>query len=90
MLSDQSRPLSGIHSPTRLQKGLKAKAGPRFIFVNGRTPDGRSLCGSCCEPIGDTYVRDISTGHIYCNRNCSPRRSRMLELASQFRAWVTS
>jgi hypothetical protein len=94
MLSDQSRTLGDGRRSTRAQKSAKpkaAKAGPRFIFVNDRTPRGHAHCASCCEPLSASYVREIATGLIYCNQRCSARRSRrMSDIASQFRAWVVS
>jgi len=94
MLPDESRPLIDYRSPAGARKNRKpkaGKAGPRFVFVNDRTPRGHAHCASCCAPLSDTYVREIASGLIYCNTRCSAKRSRrMSHLAAQFRAWVVS
>jgi hypothetical protein len=41
-----------------------------FVLVNGRTPRPPSFCVLCCEPIGDSYLREIGTRLSYCNHNC--------------------
>jgi hypothetical protein len=42
----------------------------KFVLVNGRTPTRRSLCALCCEPIGEGYLRDITTRLAYCDHRC--------------------
>jgi hypothetical protein len=42
----------------------------KFILINGRTPRVESFCTLCCEPIGETYLREIATGLSYCDHNC--------------------
>ena len=49
---------------------LVAVARVRFILVNGRTPRPRSFCALCCEPIGDSYLREIATRLSYCDHKC--------------------
>jgi hypothetical protein len=39
----------------------------KFILVNGRTPRQQSFCALCCEPIGETYLREIATRVSYCD-----------------------
>lgn len=94
MLPDESRPLIDDRSPAGARKARKSKAGkagPRFIFVNDRTPRGHPHCASCCTPLNESYVREVGSGLIYCGTRCSTKRSRrMSDLASQFRAWVVS
>jgi hypothetical protein len=91
MLPNETQPLISDRSTTRPQKGPKPKAGPRFVFVNGRTPRGHAHCAACCEPIGDAYVRDVQTGLLYCDRSCSTGHSQRISgLASQLRAWIVS
>jgi hypothetical protein len=41
----------------------------RFVLVNCRLPKHAAFCAWCCEPIGETYVREIQTRLIYC---CAP------------------
>ena len=41
-----------------------------FVLVNGRTPRPQSFCVLCCEPIGQSYLREIGTRLSYCNHNC--------------------
>ncbi len=33
----------------------------KFVLVNGRTPRPQSFCALCCEPIGESYLREIAT-----------------------------
>ena len=42
----------------------------KFILVNGRTPRLQCFCSLCCEPIGETYLREISTKLSYCDHTC--------------------
>ena len=42
----------------------------KFVLVNGRTPRTQSFCTLCCESIGESYLRDITTQLAYCNRKC--------------------
>jgi hypothetical protein len=94
VLSNESRPFGNGSSSTAVEKGAKPKAGktgPRFILVSGRTPHHIVHCTSCREPIGDGYVRDIASGLLYCDYDCSNAgHSRIGALASRIRAWVVS
>jgi hypothetical protein len=42
----------------------------KFVLVNGRTPRPESFCALCCEPIGETYLREIATRLSYCDHQC--------------------
>jgi hypothetical protein len=42
----------------------------KFVLVNGRTPYPQSFCALCCEPIGESYVRELATRLAYCDRKC--------------------
>jgi hypothetical protein len=39
-----------------------------FVLVNGRTPRPQSFCVLCCEPIGESYLREIGTRLSYCSQ----------------------
>jgi hypothetical protein len=41
-----------------------------FLLVNGRTPSPQSFCALCCEPIGETYLREVATRLSYCDHQC--------------------
>jgi hypothetical protein len=41
-----------------------------FVLVNGRTPSPQSYCALCCEPIGESYLREIATRLSYCDHEC--------------------
>ena len=41
-----------------------------FVLVNGRIPRPQSFCVLCCEPIGESYLREIGTRLCYCNHDC--------------------
>jgi hypothetical protein len=42
----------------------------KFVLVNGRTPLSQSVCALCCEPISETYLREIATRLSYCDHQC--------------------
>ena len=91
MLSDQSRPLDDDQMSTGVRKGATPKArraGPRFVFVNDRTPRRNAQCAACREPISDNYVREIATGLIYCGPDCKTGRWGLAGFASRLRAWI--
>jgi hypothetical protein len=46
----------------------------KFVVVNGRTPRPHSFCESCRQPIGESYLRELSTRLPYCDRNDVRRR----------------
>lgn len=58
----------------------------RFVMVNRRTPRSQSFCAVCCEPIEAGYLREISTGLFYCDRNCYLSRSMKTVPALQYHA----
>ena len=33
----------------------------KFVLVNGRTPRPQSFCAVCCKPIGESYLRELTT-----------------------------
>jgi hypothetical protein len=55
----------------------------KFILINGRTPRVEAFCALCCEPIGETYLREIATRLSYCDHNCYVGQ---LKLASRKRS----
>jgi hypothetical protein len=42
----------------------------KFVLVNGRGPRRESFCALCCGPIGQGYLRELTTRLSYCNYNC--------------------
>jgi len=42
----------------------------KFVLVNGRTPRPQSFCALCCEPIGESYLREFITRLSYCDHKC--------------------
>jgi hypothetical protein len=42
----------------------------KFVLVNGRRPRPESCCTLCCEPIGESYLRELSTRLSYCSYAC--------------------
>jgi hypothetical protein len=55
----------------------------KFVLVNGRTPHAQSFCGSCGEPIGESYVRALATRLAYCNRKCCLAHGKVAVRAAQ-------
>ena len=42
----------------------------KFVLVNGRTPRPQSFCALCCEAIGESYLRELTTRLSYCDDKC--------------------
>jgi hypothetical protein len=42
----------------------------KFVVVNGRTPRQQTRCALCCEPIGKSYLRELTTQLSYCDHGC--------------------
>ena len=42
----------------------------KFVLANGRTPKPPSLCALCCESIGESYLRELTTHLSYCDHDC--------------------
>jgi hypothetical protein len=42
----------------------------KFVLVKGRTPRPESFCALCCEPIGESYLRELTTRLSYCSYDC--------------------
>jgi hypothetical protein len=57
----------------------------KFVVVNGRTPRQQTRCALCCEPIGKSYLRKLTTQLSYCDHRCyvghrelPPQRSKSM------------
>jgi hypothetical protein len=42
----------------------------KFVLVNGRAPRPQSSCAFCCQPIGNGYLRELTTRLSYCDQQC--------------------
>jgi hypothetical protein len=42
----------------------------KFVLVNGRGPRPETWCALCCEPIGESYLRELTTRLSYCSHEC--------------------
>ena len=42
----------------------------KFVLVNGRTPRPQSFCAFCCELIGESYLRELTTRLSHCDHEC--------------------
>ena len=42
----------------------------QFVLVNERMPRGFSVCAWCSQPFGAGYLRDVSSGRVYCSLQC--------------------
>ena len=51
----------------------------KFVLVNGRTP--RSAL--CCEAIGESYLRELTTRLSYCDHKCYAGNCKVAALALQ-------
>jgi hypothetical protein len=63
-----------LEALTMNEYSFEAKHGAvlrvKFVLVSGRTPRPQSSCALCCEPIGDSYLREIATRLSYCGHKC--------------------
>ena len=60
----------------------------KFVLVNGRTPRPKSFCALCSEPIGESYLRALTTRLSYCDHKCYAGHCKVpvLELQNYVRA----
>jgi len=42
----------------------------KFVLVNGRRPRPETFCALCCEPIRESYLRELTTRLPYCSYEC--------------------
>lgn len=43
----------------------------KFLWVNGRTLRHEAFCAMCCKPLGETYLRELTSRlYYYCNHKC--------------------
>jgi hypothetical protein len=42
----------------------------KVVLINGRTPRLQSFCALCCEPIGESYLRELTRHLTYCDHKC--------------------
>jgi hypothetical protein len=49
----------------------------KFVLVNGRTPRPQSFCALCCEPIGESYLRDLQRGSPTAITSATPVTARL-------------
>ena len=47
-----------------------SEADMKFVLVNGRSPRPESFCALCCEPISESYLRELTTRLSYCSYKC--------------------
>jgi hypothetical protein len=53
----------------------------RFVLVNDRAPRPQSSCTFCCQPIGNGYLRELTTRLSYCNQQCYFGRCELIARA---------
>jgi hypothetical protein len=49
---------------------LLVEAHMKFVLVNGRRPRPETCCALCCEPIGESYLRELTSRLSYCSYEC--------------------
>jgi len=42
----------------------------RYVLVNDRTPFRQVSCVQCCQPISNSYLRNVATRLCYCDTEC--------------------
>jgi hypothetical protein len=58
----------------------------KFVMVNGRTLGTQFLCALCCEPIRESYLRDVATRLSYYNHKRYVDHCKAPVLALQYAA----
>jgi hypothetical protein len=58
----------------------------KFLLVNGRTPNPQSFCAFCCDPIRESYLRELATGLSYCDHSCYLGNGKIAVPALQYHA----
>ena len=58
----------------------------KFVLVNGRRPHPETCCALCCEPIGESYLRELTTRLSYCSYECYLGHSKLAVSALTERA----
>jgi hypothetical protein len=53
----------------------------KFVLVNGRTPRPQSFCALCCEAIGESCLRELTTRLSYCDHQCYAGNCKVATLA---------
>ena len=55
----------------------------KFVVVNGRTPRQQTFCELCREPIGKSYLRELTTRLSYCDGKCYAGNCKVVAPALQ-------
>ena len=58
----------------------------KFLLVNDRQPRNDAYCVLCCEPITESYVREVQTRLLYCDPRCFGGHVKMAVLAIEYKA----
>lgn len=58
----------------------------KFVLVNDRTLKPQTYCALCCEPIGESYLRELGTGLPYCKHDCYLGDTKITLPALQYHA----
>jgi hypothetical protein len=61
----------------------------KFVLVNGRTPHPQSFCASCCEAVGESHLRDLTTRLSYCDCKCHNDRFKVAARTRQKQAMAS-
>ena len=59
-----------VRDITRSRVPRTMESHMRFVLVNARSPRAESFCALCCEPIDESYLRELATRLSYCNYEC--------------------
>lgn len=51
---------------------------PRFVLTNYRMPRVEAECTLCGTKIERSYVRELHTGHLYCDQQCLAGHQRIV------------
>jgi hypothetical protein len=57
----------------------------RYVLVNDRSLR-RGFCALCCEPIDDSYLREVGTQLLYCDKVCYQGHCHVSILALEHRS----
>jgi hypothetical protein len=58
----------------------------KFVLVNDRTLNPQAFCAQCCDPIRESYLRELATGLSYCGHDCYLGDTKITVPAIQYHA----
>jgi hypothetical protein len=58
----------------------------KFVLVNDRTLNPQTCCAQCCDPIRESYLRELAISLSYCSHDCYLGDTKIALPAIQYQA----